>query len=254
MTVELTRILPPGGRTTPGAIARELDFGAHAPPERPYLALNMASTADGKVVIDGRSGGIGGEADRALFRALRTRTDAVMAGAGTVRAERYGRLIRDHERRAERRRAGLASDPVAIVVSASLSLTADLPLLAAEGQRVIVLTAAEGEVPGAAADVTYLRGEADDGRLRLAPLLRRLREEHGIRSILCEGGPTLNADLLAEGLVDELFLTLAPKLVGGADALTAVAGAPLDQPAELDLAWAYADDEGSLYLRYRVRP
>lgn len=250
MTPRLQRIHPPGGESTPQEIARQLEFAALAPPDRPYLALNMVATADGKVVLDGRSGGIGDEADRELFHALRTRVDAVMMGAGTLRAERYGRLVRDEGRRAERERSGLHPDPVAIVVSARLALSSELPLFAASGQRVIVLTSAQAELDGCAAAVEYLR--APDGLLELAPLLRRLRTEHGVRSILCEGGPTLNASLLRERLVDELFLSVAPKLAGGSHPLTVVAGEPLPEPAEMELAWSYMG-ESSLYLRYRVR-
>ncbi len=61
-------------------------------------------------------------------------------------------------------------------------------------------------------------------------LMARLREEHGIRSVLSEGGPTLNSFMLAAGLVDELFLSLSPQLVGGAHALTIVAGRELPKP------------------------
>jgi riboflavin biosynthesis pyrimidine reductase len=73
-----------------------------------------------------------------------------------------------------------------------------------------------------------------------------------VRSVLCEGGPTLNASLLPYGLVDELFLTISPTLAGGADALTIVAGAPLPELVELELLWAL-EDGGELYLRYRVK-
>jgi riboflavin biosynthesis pyrimidine reductase len=98
--------------------------------------------------------------------------------------------------------------------------------------------------------VDYLRSES--GPIDLRPLLERLRSEYGVRSVLCEGGPTLNASLLPYGLVDELFLTISPSLAGGADALTIVAGAPLPELAELELVWAL--EEGSeLYLRYRIR-
>ena len=81
--------------------------------------------------------------------------------------------------------------------------------------------------------------------------LRALRTEHHVRSILCEGGPTLNAELLRAGLVDELFLSVAPKLTGGTDPLTIVAGAALPEPAELDLVWLL-EHEGELFLRLRV--
>ena len=82
-------------------------------------------------------------------------------------------------------------------------------------------------------------------------LMARLREGHGIRSVLCEGGPTLNSHLLAAGLVDELFLTLNPKLPGGASALTIVAGRELVEPAELDPV-SVAEGDGDLFTRWRV--
>jgi 5-amino-6-(5-phosphoribosylamino)uracil reductase len=249
----LERIFPPGGQVTPDEAASGLRLGELAPDDRPYLVLNMVSTADGKVVLDGRSGGIGDEADRRLFHHLRTQVDAVMMGAGTLRAESYGRIVRDPALRDKREREGLAPDPLAIVVSGRLSLTPDLPLLQAAEQRVVVLTAAAAadEVEGCAAEVRYLRQE-NGAQLALAPLLRRLREHEGVRSILCEGGPTLNAALLHEELVDELFLSVAPKLAGGSHPLTAVAGTPLPEPAEMELVSAL-HGRSSLFLRYRVR-
>src|SRR3954447_23539631 len=86
-----------------------------APPERPYLGLNMVATADGKATIDGRSGPIGNQPDRELFHELCGRVDAVMAGAGTVRAERYGRIVRDPGRRERRGGRGLDHDPLAVL-------------------------------------------------------------------------------------------------------------------------------------------
>ena len=81
--------------------------------------------------------------------------------------------------------------------------------------------------------------------------MAQLREDHGVRSVLCEGGPTLNSFLIAAGLVDELFLTLNPKLAGGADALTIVAGRSLVEPADLSLV-SLAEGEGDLFTRWRV--
>ena len=128
-----------------------------------------------------------------------------------------------------------------------MDLPPDLPLLQAEGAPVIVATGAEGELEGVAADVTYLRTGAD-----LPVLLARLRSEHGIRSVLCEGGPTLNSHLLAAGLVDELFLTLDPMVVGGADALTLAAGRPLPDPVRAELLTLLKGDDG-LFFRWRIR-
>lgn len=207
----------------------------------------MVASTDGKITIGGRSGPLGNEADKQLFHHLRTQVDAVMVGAGTLRTERYGRLIRDPELRAKREREGLAAEPLACIVSARLALSGDLPLFQVPEQRVVVLTQApDAEIEGAAAQITYIRGG------ELADQLRRLRDELGVRSVLCEGGPTLNAALLQEDLVDELFLSLAPLLVGGAEPLTAVGGTALPDPAELELVSAY-EGESHLFLRYRVR-
>jgi riboflavin biosynthesis pyrimidine reductase len=73
-----------------------------------------------------------------------------------------------------------------------------------------------------------------------------------VRALLCEGGPTLMGALLHEGLVDEVFLTLAPQLAGGGTGPTMSSGAALADPAELELVWTL-ERAGSLYLRYAVR-
>src|SRR2546423_9822015 len=85
-TVKLRRLLPEPGEVTAEEATSGMRLGDLAPPERPYLVLNMVSTLDGRIAIDGRSGPIGGEADRELFFGLRTQADAVMVGAGTLPA------------------------------------------------------------------------------------------------------------------------------------------------------------------------
>ncbi|SEH10233.1 dihydrofolate reductase family protein [Thermoleophilum album] len=219
-----------------------------APPAgRPWIGLNMVASLDGKATLGGLSGGLSGDADRELFHLLRTRVDAVMVGAGTLRAERYGRLVKSAELRAAREREGLAPDPWAVIVSARLDLPADLPLLAAEDQRVIIATASPRELDGVRAHVEYLR-VGDD----LPVLAALLRERYGIRAVLCEGGPTLNAHLFAARLVDELFLTLSPLVLAG-EGPTIVAGRPLAQEARLEpLAVSLVPSEGALLTRWRV--
>ncbi len=120
-----------------------------APSGRPLVLLNMASTTDGRATVGGRSGPIGNRADRELFHALRATVDAVLVGAGTVRAERYGRLVRDEAHRRLRAARGLAEEPLACLVSASLALAPDIPLLADPAARIAVLTPSPtGELPG----------------------------------------------------------------------------------------------------------
>jgi riboflavin biosynthesis pyrimidine reductase len=225
----LERLYPDRGSTTPRELASGLRLGDRAPADRPYLVLNMVSTLDGKATIDWRTKGLSDELDRELFHHLRTQADCVLIGAETVRVERYGRITKTDELRDKRQAEGLERDPLAVVVSASGDLPDDLPLLQDPEQRVVI---EHGE--------------------DLPLMMARLREDYGVRSVLCEGGPTLNSHLLAADLVDELFLTLSPKLVGGQAALTIVAGRELVEPVDLELVWALKGGD-SMFTRWRVR-
>ena len=132
------------------------------------------------------------------------------------------------------------------MASGRLNLPAEAKLLSEAGQRVVIVTGSEEELPGVAAAVDYLR-VGDD----LPLVLARLREDYGVRSVLCEGGPTLNSHLLAAGLVDELFLSLSPQITGGTGAPTIVEGKPLMQPREASLVWLY-EASGDLFGRWRI--
>jgi riboflavin-specific deaminase-like protein len=241
----LERLYPDRGTTTPAELVAGLDLERGARDDRPYLILNMVSTLDGKSTLEWRTEGISSDTDRELFHQLRTQTDAVMVGAGTVRAERYGRLIKRDDLREKRRAEGLDPDPLAVVVSATLDLPGDLPLLQDPEQRVLIATGSDARLQGTSAQIEYAATGED-----LPLLMARLRET-GVRSVLCEGGPTLNSHLLAAGVVDELFLSLSPKLVGGAAALTIVAGRELVEPVQLELVWALKGD-ADLFTRWRV--
>jgi riboflavin-specific deaminase-like protein len=254
------RLLPPAAAANARAIVDGLELAERAQAraqedrDRPYLILNMASTLDGRASIDGRSGAIGNRADRELFHALRAGVDAVMAGAGTVRVERYGRIIAEQRVRRERVERGLSAEPLACIVSGRLSLPPDTPLLGEPQARVAIVTASAASLPETAAKVQYVRA-ARDGELDLALAMRELRERFDVRTLLCEGGPHLNTQLLLAGLVDELFLSLAPKLAGGEDAtgeaLRILAGAAFAAPAELELL-GVLENESHLFLRYAV--
>jgi riboflavin biosynthesis pyrimidine reductase len=214
----------------------------------------MVSTADGRVTLGGRSGAIGGQADKALFLALRTAVDGVMAGAGTVRTERYRRLVRDERLRAIRRERNLAEEPLACIVSGRLALSGEIPLLADPGARVAILTTSQASLPPECrADIRYIR-TVRDGLLDLPGAMAQLRAEHGVRTLLCEGGPHLNAQLLAEGLVDELFLSLSPLLAAGeatSEALRILSGPELEPPVVLELV-SVLEHESHLFLRYKI--
>ena len=244
--MELQRLYPRPGTTTPEGAASRLDLGSRAPADRPYLVLNMVASLDGKATVEGRTRELGSDADRVLFHHLRTQADALVVGAGTVRTERYGRAVRSPELRAKREEEGLDPDLLTVVVSGRLNLPADLPLFQDPESRVVIATAAGHELAGTRAHIDYLR-TGDD----LPLLLARLRDERGVRSVLCEGGPTLNSYLLAAGLVDELFLSLSPQLVGGTEEVTIVNGRPLLEPASAELVWLL-EGGGDLFSRWRI--
>ena len=248
--VTLRRLLPEPGTVTAEQALDGLALAELAPDHRPYVVLNMVATADGAAAVAHHTAAISNAADRELFHELRAHVDAVLVGAGTVRTERYGRLVRDPGRRERRVARGLVRDPLAIVVSHRLSLTPDLPLLADRHSRVVVLTASDAELRGCAAQVSYLRPEPG-GELDLAVMLARLRTEHGVRSVLCEGGPNLNGSLLPAGLIDELFLSIAPVLAGSAGSLSIVNRAALPHTIPLTLI-SLLESDAQLFARYRL--
>jgi riboflavin-specific deaminase-like protein len=241
------RLLPEPGELPDGAaVVEDLRFGELAHDDRPYLVLNMVTTADGRATIAGRSGPIGNEADQDLFHALRTRVDAVMVGAGTLRAEKYGRLVRKPERRDARAQVGLVPDPLAVIVSGRLDLPEDLPLLHEPDQQVLVATFSDRQLPGPGIEYLRFKGGAVD-----IPRLLAILRGRGIRSVLCEGGPTLNAELLRANAVDELFHCIAPKLAGEPDAPTMVTGV-LHQAVDMQLVWLLESDS-HLFARFSLQ-
>lgn len=241
------RLVPDPG---PTSVAEQLEAyrpWEDPPVERPRVALNFAATVDGRAAIEGRSGKIGSDTDTAMLVGLRQRFDAVMIGAGTMRVERYGRIIGDPAKRARREELGLPGDPPVVIVG-SLDLPWDAPLFTDGGGEVVLITAEQDAQPPATATPVEVVREPD-GRVDVTTALRRLREERGVRALLCEGGPHLHSQLQAEGLADELFLTTAPKLVGAGSSI--IEGA-LPEVAELQLAWLL--QEGSeLFARYLRR-
>jgi riboflavin-specific deaminase-like protein len=243
---ELRRLTPEPGTTTVANEVDSYDFVGAAHDVRPYTVTNFALTVDGRATISGRSGPIGTATDTAMLVGLRTRVDAVMIGAGTMRAERYGRIVGDPQQRARRERLGLPHDPLMVIVSARLDLPWDAELFTAGAGRVLIFTSAETEPPETATPVRVVH---HDGAVNLTEAMRYLRVERGIRGLLCEGGPHLHAQLLDAGLVDELFITVAPKLAGGSG--PGLAEGLAESVREMELVSLLADG-GELFHRYRT--
>ncbi len=247
--MDFRRLLPAPGTVTLPEVGDTLQLPADVYGDRPYLIVNFVASADGRATLDGRSAPLSDDGDRAMFHALREQVDAVLVGTGTLRTERYGRLIRDSQGRERRLAKGLTAEPLACVVTRGGDVPFDIPLFAEPEQRVVVV-AAEGVVePQGNAEVVGL----DPAELTLTSAARVLRQRYGVRHLLCEGGPTLFGALLQERLVDELFLTLAPKLAGGGRGPTISSGRELPDRAALRVRWLL-EREGSLFLRYEIEP
>jgi riboflavin-specific deaminase-like protein len=242
----MRRLLPEPSETT--SVEEQLDsYRPWEEPreERPLVAVNFAATVDGRATIGGVSGPIGSSTDTAMLAGLRTRFDAVMIGAGTMRAERYGRPVPNQAKREMRERIGLPHDPLMVIVSGRLDLPWDAPLFTEGAGQVLIFTAAEAEPPDTETPVEVVRHE---GFVDVVEAMRHLRQERGVRALLCEGGPGLHNQLEGAGLVDDLFLTIAPKLAGGEG--PRIIEGDLPAVAPLQLAWLL-EEEGELFARYR---
>jgi riboflavin biosynthesis pyrimidine reductase len=247
--ITFKRLLPEPGELSVHSLLDGLEVEPQRQ-DRPYTIVNFVTSVDGRATYEGRSGALGDDGDRVLFHSLRERVDAVIAGTTTLAIERYGRILGKPERRERRVAAGRTPEPLACVISRSGRVPWEIPLFAEPEAEVVVFSPSEPDHDEPAAKVHW--EPLDGGEPRpLSDALGRLRRGYGVQSLLCEGGPTLFSALLSEGLVDELFLTVSPKLAGGGHAIPITSGLPLPELAPLRLRWLL-ERENSLYLRYAV--
>jgi riboflavin biosynthesis pyrimidine reductase len=216
---------------------------------RPAIRLNMIASVDGATAVAGVSGPLGGSGDRRVYLTLRALADMILVAAGTMRAERYGPVALPPHLLDARRQRGLGPVPPIAVVSRSCQLDWESPFFTTAAARPIVVTVEEApaEARARAAQVAevLVAGERDvDLALALAALGRM-----GARTVLAEGGPTLNGQLAATGLLDEICLTISPLLAAG-DARRIASGPPLADPPWLRLR-SLCEEDDFLFLRYR---
>lgn len=219
--------------------------------ERPRVVADMVATADGRAAVAGRSAGLGNDADRALLRELRAEADAILVGTGTLAAERYANLL-DDEARERRVAEGRPPHPLVVTVSRRLRLPVDEAPVFGEAGVPIVAFAEEGPAAAAPPDVAAdLSVVALPAPLSLAAVLAAL-PARGVRGVLCEGGPSLLRLLVAEGLLDDLCLTVAPLLAAG-DAPSILEGDALEDPAPMALRDVHRSGD-HVFLHYGLTP
>jgi riboflavin biosynthesis pyrimidine reductase len=238
-------------------------YGADSRPplgDRPWVLANMIASVDGAATDPtGRSAGLGGPADRQVFSAIRAAADIVLAGAGTVRTERYGPARMPPSLEDARRARGQSARPRVAVVTRSLVLDLELPLFreATDEDRPLVITTTAGldrvrSTAGATAtqDLAMVAEivVAGDESVDWDTALRALRATARAGVVLVEGGPNTIAQLVAADLLDELCLTVSPQLAG-AGRQRIVVGVESEAPRRLALDRVLIEDD-YLFVRY----
>lgn len=223
----------------------------YARPPGVWLRANFVASVDGAATSEGLSAGLQPAGDGRVFELLRRLADVVLVGAGTVAGERYGALRVDDASVAWRRERRMPEHPVFAIASRRLDLDPGSPIFADAPVRPIVVTTAESAADrrGRLAEVAevLVAGQAELDAQRM----RKGLAERGLTQILCEGGPSLFGSLVEAGAVDELCLTVAPRLLSG-DA-PRIAHGSAAHPTPLRLAHVLREGE-ALFLSYRRGP
>ncbi|MBA0052069.1 pyrimidine reductase family protein [Streptomyces sp. AJS327] len=227
------------------------ETGATGEVPRSWLRANMVASLDGAVHHDGRSQPLSSRADMRIFGVLRALADVVVVGAQTVRQEGYGPAKRRDAFVERRSAAGQRPVPAIAVVSASLELDFEQPLFTSPRVPTLVVTGAAA--PGdrvarareAGAEVVFAGSAAVADPANVPGALA----ERGLRRQLTEGGPRLLGALAAAGVLDEICLSVAPRITSG-DASRITSGPVLPEPADFALD-AVLEDGGFLFTRYR---
>ncbi|HEY3484652.1 MAG TPA: dihydrofolate reductase family protein [Ilumatobacteraceae bacterium] len=222
----MRRVFPPPAEAV--SIAEAYAVERPAPAGRPWVGVCMVASLDGSSVVDGRSGALGNANDTTVLATLRQLADVVIVGAGTVRAEGYGAPKKPGLR------IGVVTNTGAVDASSRLFTS---------GAGFFVVP--EGVDTPEGVDVV----RAGHGRVDLPLALERLEQiVAGVRYVQAEGGPRLNGSLAEHDLIDELDLTISPRVVGGAGSRV-VAGAT-DLDARFELAHLLVDDESFVFSRW----
>jgi riboflavin biosynthesis pyrimidine reductase len=241
----------------PRPIGDDVELEAvYASPITASVRANFVVCLDGAIETGGRSGGLGGPADRRIFTTLRALADVILVGAGTARTEHYGPATVEAAAGERREARGQRPVPTVAVVTGGADLDPDSKLFSRHGgdgptpPRPVVLTclAAPPEQRDRLAEVADVV-VCGDGDVDNTEVLEALRQR-GLAQVLCEGGPTLSTALAADDLLDELCLTHTPLLAGPGRAPLS-AGDEWAEPKRWALA-SLLEGDGMLFARYRA--
>jgi riboflavin biosynthesis pyrimidine reductase len=219
------RILTDTDATLDDMVAEHVALPSRRPSRRALVRLNMVSSADGGSAVEGVSGGLGDSADHVVFAALRAHADVVLVGLSTASAEHYHRPTVPNQQ---------------MLVIASTPDVSGNPELFASGDVTLVLPDDAGPVPEG---VATLRAGAN-GHVDFGAVVAQFAG----KVVMMEGGPTLAGLMVAAGLIDEFFLTVAPRLISGNSAR--VVHGPAADPEPWKMLHAFEDELGFFFMRY----
>ena len=226
--------------------------------DRPYVHINVAMTADGKIDTFERAGAtISSKRDKERVDKMRAETDAVMVGGRTLLDENPKLTVKSPELRAEREARGLMPNPVKVGIVSNAELEPASDFLTAGPARIVIFTTQKTSKK----KLEFLRKRGvelfvhNTGRVDLPQALHTLKEL-GINHLMVEGGGTLNFELLRLGLVDELTAYVAPLVFGGESAPTMASGPGLVRSAAIPLKLEEAEawEDGGVLLKYKLFP
>lgn len=224
--------------------------------ERPYVMINVAVSADGKLdTIERRGTAISSPADKDRVDRLRAEADAVMVGGHTLSGDDPKLTVKSAALRAARVARGVSPNPAKVAVASRPTLPLTAGFLTSGPARLILFTTTQ-------ADESHLRQLRDHGvevyclgetQVDLTAALRQLKEL-GINRLLVEGGGTLNFELLRLRLVDELQMYIAPLIFGGQTAPTLAAGAGLPRELAIRLQRQQVEvwEDGGVLVHYSL--
>lgn len=224
--------------------------------ERPFVFINIAMSADGKIDTFERKGAaISSQPDKQRVDKLRAESDAVMVGGRTLLDEDPKLTVKSEALRAERVARGLSPNPVKVGVVSEANIKPDSMFLNAGPARIVIFTTYRTSKDGLAT----LRSHGvdvyvhDSEKVDLSKALGTLKEL-GIQRLMVEGGATLNFELLKLRLVDELSAYIAPMIFGGESAPTMAAGSGLERSAAipLKLVSVEKEEDGGVLAKYLV--
>lgn len=230
----------------------QLEF-SHLKDERPFIALNMVSSIDGKITSGGKlqPGSLGSAFDRYTMNVIRSHFDAILAGGNTIRDHPFYLGV-PPELENQRSSKGLAPQPLTILMTKSGKLDPNTPLFKNPPRPPIIITTTQGAqaLPKLIKEQSTIEIFREDESLE--SVIKLLLTKYHVKRLLVEGGPNINYQFLKAKLFDELFLTLAPHLVGATADLTMVMGeGVLRKPAQITLLSALPHNN-ELYLRYKI--